>query len=307
MLLRVRGGTYFFTARTLATARHRSASTASRTSRPCTHLERRDQPGQLTGMEQVIVRGRAPAELALDAQERLHHQQAARLDQLDHLGHLGPVKIIEHENRIKTAELRPRLFEVGCRPLDGQPLGLGPLATRGQPDLVLVDRRDPRALARRRRARGGPHRRRDRAPAPRDRHDDRATETRCWAGWSSRRGAWSRATVLTASDTRSAGGGAGRHPGDRRWHHRRRGGPRCRDAGTPGGAGGPERPRLGHQLTVQPPGPRRPALSRDRRHAPGAGGQPGAAHPAPHRARTWCGPCPSCFRCIGETGSRSGG
>ena len=98
-------GTYFFTARTLATARHRSASTASTTSRPCRTVERRDQPGQLTGTEQVIVRGRTPAKLALGAQERLHHQEAARLDQLDHLGHLGPVKIIEHENRIKSAEL----------------------------------------------------------------------------------------------------------------------------------------------------------------------------------------------------------
>ncbi len=45
-----------------------------------------------------------------------------------------------------------------------------------------------------------------------------------------------------------------------------------------------QRPRVGHQLALQPADSRRPSLPRDRRSRPRARGQPRAPHPSPHRA-----------------------
>ena len=76
-------------------------------------LERGDQPGQLARAEQVIVRGGAPAELALADQERSPSSAVRRGAPASRtLGHPCTVKIIEHQNRIKTAQLGPWPLEI---------------------------------------------------------------------------------------------------------------------------------------------------------------------------------------------------
>jgi glycerol-3-phosphate dehydrogenase len=88
-----------------------------------------DQAGQLTGTQQVRARGRAPARLTLRLEKCFHNEQAAGRDQLEDPRHLGPVKIIEYQNRIKNSELRPLALEVQLHPLHGQ-TGRGAAAAR---------------------------------------------------------------------------------------------------------------------------------------------------------------------------------
>src|SRR5919112_252095 len=79
-----------------------------------------NQAGELTRAQQVRTRIRAPARLALRLEECFHDEQAAGRDQLEDPRHLGPVKIIEYQNRIKNAELRPFTLEVQLHPLPRQ-------------------------------------------------------------------------------------------------------------------------------------------------------------------------------------------
>ncbi len=81
--------------------------------------ERSDQAAQLTGTQQVCARGRAPARLTLCLEKCFHKEQAAGRDQLEDPRHVGPVEIIEYQNRIKNPELRPFALEILLSPIDG--------------------------------------------------------------------------------------------------------------------------------------------------------------------------------------------
>lgn len=76
------------------------------------HAERRHQPRELAGAQQVGGIVRPPPLRALRFEEGLQYQQAARRHRGAHTVHPGSVKIIEDENRIKNAEVRPRALQI---------------------------------------------------------------------------------------------------------------------------------------------------------------------------------------------------
>src|SRR5215210_3457604 len=70
---------------------------------PAQDAKRIYQTRQLAGVQQMCLGGGSPPRLALRFQERFHDEQAAPRDQLEGSWHGGSVKIIEYQNRIKTA------------------------------------------------------------------------------------------------------------------------------------------------------------------------------------------------------------
>ncbi len=131
--------------------------------------ERTHEPGQLARLEQMCFRSGTPAEVALGGEKRFHHEEAAGGDELADVRQPRPVKIIEHQNRIKRAELGPLPLEIHDAPVDGKPLPLSQLARPGQPRFVPVDadhRRRPVSAAARL-CRPSPHARSStRVPGP---------------------------------------------------------------------------------------------------------------------------------------------
>jgi glycerol-3-phosphate dehydrogenase len=101
--------------------------------------ERSYQAGQLARSQQVLLRCRAPARIALRFQKRFHDEQAAGPHQPEESRHAGSVKIIEYQNCIKTAQIRPLAFELQLAPLDLETLGCRSLASNRQPYRVTVD------------------------------------------------------------------------------------------------------------------------------------------------------------------------
>jgi len=101
--------------------------------------ERRDQAGQFAGPQQVALRGWAPARLPLRLEKRLHHEPAAGRDQPANSGHAGSVKIIEYQDRIKTAYFRPGAFQVRLPPVDREPLISGAFARDGELARITID------------------------------------------------------------------------------------------------------------------------------------------------------------------------
>ena len=83
-----------------------------------------------------------PAKSPLGFEIGLDQQDAARRHALADQRHAPPVKIMEEEDRIKNAEIRPRLLQIQFQPGDPRPLALGQAAGFRQPDGVLVHRQD---------------------------------------------------------------------------------------------------------------------------------------------------------------------
>src|SRR6478736_1551665 len=108
------------------------------------HGERCDEPVQFARPQQVIVRLRPPAEMALGDEESLHHQVPTRCDTRDHIIHPRPVKIVEAQDHIKNAQLGPGCREIDLSPFDGHSARRGqrtsPLDRRGV-DVHGEDRR----------------------------------------------------------------------------------------------------------------------------------------------------------------------
>ena len=111
---------YPFLARMLATARHRSASTGSSTSRPCSTRNGLTRRASSPGWRRWFSDDRPPAEFALGGEKRFDHEETAGGDELADLRQPRPVKIIEHQNRIKRAEVGPRPLEIHDAPVDGR-------------------------------------------------------------------------------------------------------------------------------------------------------------------------------------------
>jgi glycerol-3-phosphate dehydrogenase len=101
--------------------------------------ERGDQAGQFAGPQQVALRRRTPAGLALRLEKRFHHEPAAGRDQPANSGHAGSVKIIEYQDRIKTAELGPWAFQIRLPPVDREPRVGRPIARDGQLGGIAID------------------------------------------------------------------------------------------------------------------------------------------------------------------------
>lgn len=114
------------------------------------HIERLNEMGQLSLAEQVAQARRPPTEVALGREKGFHDEKAARRYAHQHRGHQCPVKIIEYQNRIKDAELRPRLLEIHPMPIDREPSLRGELSSRLQTRWVPVERHDVRSERRRR-------------------------------------------------------------------------------------------------------------------------------------------------------------
>jgi glycerol-3-phosphate dehydrogenase len=87
----------------------------------------------------MLLRRRAPACVELRFHKRFHDEQAAGGYQPDKARHAGSVKIIEYQNRIKSAQLGPRALEIQRAPLDRKPFGPSPFSGLGQTGLVPVD------------------------------------------------------------------------------------------------------------------------------------------------------------------------
>jgi glycerol-3-phosphate dehydrogenase len=109
------------------------------------HPEWSNQAGQLTGAQQMVAGGRAPARLPLRLEKCFHDEQAAGRDQLEDSRHVGPVKIIEYQNCIKNPEFRPFALEVQLHPLHAQPRFGRPGPRDRQGDGVPIDGQHPGA------------------------------------------------------------------------------------------------------------------------------------------------------------------
>ncbi len=112
-------------------------------------LQRTDQARQLAGAQQMLLRGGAPARLALCLEKCLHQEQAAGRDQPKDSRHAGPVKIIEYQNRIKSLQLRPGTLEIQLPPIYGEQSSLDrPRPPVGELLHIAVDRHHPGSQAR---------------------------------------------------------------------------------------------------------------------------------------------------------------
>jgi glycerol-3-phosphate dehydrogenase len=112
------------------------------------HDQRRHQPGQLAGPEQMLASGRTPTVCRLAVEERFHHEHAARRHARRHVVHPGPVKIIEQQNRIKSAEVGPRPLEIDGAGLDAHVPRVGQPLRGGQGRLVAIHQQHLRAEGR---------------------------------------------------------------------------------------------------------------------------------------------------------------
>ena len=102
------------------------------------HPERNHKSSDLAGTEQVFLRRGAPAEISLGSEERFDHEEAACNNELADLRQPRPVKIIEHQNRIKRAQVGPRPREVDHAPVDDEAFPTGVLSRYGEAGLVVV-------------------------------------------------------------------------------------------------------------------------------------------------------------------------
>lgn len=105
---------------------------------PVHHAERTHEAGKLTGLEEMILRSGPPAEQALGDEKRFDHEEAAGSNELADLRQSRPVKIIEHQNRIKRSEVGPRFLEIHKAPFDGETLPVGQLARPGNLGFIPV-------------------------------------------------------------------------------------------------------------------------------------------------------------------------
>ena len=75
--------------------------------------QRRHQPGELARAQQVVLRGRAPSRARAGRSETIPSSAGRRARRARRISrHPGTVKIIEHQNRIKTPELGPGSLEI---------------------------------------------------------------------------------------------------------------------------------------------------------------------------------------------------
>lgn len=118
-------------------------------------LERGHEGAKFHRTQEMVGTGGTPTQGALRFQEGFHEQHAAGGEALEDPWHAGTIKIIEQQDRIKAAEIGPRLFQVEFEPGDARPLALGLAAGLGQPGRILVHGQH-----------GGPQRRRRDAVAP---------------------------------------------------------------------------------------------------------------------------------------------
>lgn len=102
-------------------------------------LQWRDQPAEFAGFEEMVIARGTPTEGALDRQKGLHDEHTARGDALENPRHPNPVKIIEDQNGIKNAQVRPGSLEVYRAPIDGDALGPGEVTGGLELGLVLVN------------------------------------------------------------------------------------------------------------------------------------------------------------------------
>jgi hypothetical protein len=116
---------------------------------PVDNREWGHQVSQLAGAQQVLLRGRAPARVALCFEERFHDEQAAGRHQPNEPRHAGSVKIIEYQNRIKTVQIRPLTLEIQLAPFDGESCCECPIPGGREPGSVAVHGYDLRAQLRR--------------------------------------------------------------------------------------------------------------------------------------------------------------
>ena len=108
------------------------------------------EASNLSRLEEMFLRHRTPAEVTLGNEKRFYHEEAACGDELADLRQPRPVKIIEHQDRIKSAEVWPRPLEIHHAPIDGEAVPLGELSRPGETGFVLVHSDDRRAGRRRR-------------------------------------------------------------------------------------------------------------------------------------------------------------
>lgn len=83
-----------------------------------------------------------PAELALNFEVGLEHQDAAGADRSIDLRHARPVEVVEQQDDVKLTEVGPAPFQVGLDPLDREPPSLGRVSALADLGRVAIDRHD---------------------------------------------------------------------------------------------------------------------------------------------------------------------
>jgi len=117
---------------------------------PMHDLERRNQPGELTGLQQVCIGGGTPSLFTLGGQETLRDEQAPRTHRFECPGKAGPVEIVEHQDRIKEAPVGPGVLQVGLLPVNPNARGGGEFARGRQAVGVAINSNHRSATLRRR-------------------------------------------------------------------------------------------------------------------------------------------------------------
>ena len=103
------------------------------------HIEWRYEAGQLPRSKQVLFTLRAPAEVSLSERVGFHQQDAARGKAIPDVVNAGPIEVVEHQDDVELAEIRPRSLEIDLSEIYRDPCLAGRRLSVGQLGRVTVE------------------------------------------------------------------------------------------------------------------------------------------------------------------------
>ena len=102
-------------------------------------LQRRNQPGEFSRVQQMVVGLGPPTEVALRHQKRLDHQRASGRNRVDDPRPASAVEIIEYQHHVEGSEIGPVALQVDGLPIDRQPALFRRGSSRLEPGGVAID------------------------------------------------------------------------------------------------------------------------------------------------------------------------
>ena len=102
-------------------------------------LQGRNQAGEFSRVQQMLVGLGPPTEVALRHQKRLDHQRALGRNRVDYPLPASAVEIIEYHHHVEGAEIGPVALQVDGLPIDRQPALFRRGSSRLEPGGVAID------------------------------------------------------------------------------------------------------------------------------------------------------------------------
>ena len=87
----------------------------------------------------MLLAGRSPSEVALSEEVSFEEEHTARREAVAHLIHPRSVEIVEHQDCIEAAEVRPGTLEIDVPEIDGETQLLSGGSGRGQLVRVTIE------------------------------------------------------------------------------------------------------------------------------------------------------------------------